>query len=534
MTTTWESSYFTAARHEATVTPEQTGAIAKHPIVIVGAGPVGMVTALLLARLSVPTVLLEAKNAVGYGSRAICVSARSLEILAHCGILSQVLNTALPWTGGRSFYRDRLVLNFEMAIGADLLPPMVNIQQCILEQMLVGAIEAEPLIDLRWDCRVAAIEQQSDVVSLHVESPLGDYDIASSWIAACDGPQSVLRDILGQRLRGETHDGRYVIVDLHMESTLPTERLCWFSPPTFPGKTVLLHKQPFDIWRLDYQIDEGESIEDATDPNKVLPLVEAHLAWMGESKPWKLEWLSSYGAHSLTLDSFRVDRVLFAGDAAHLVPIFGVRGLNGGLADALNLAWKLAAVIGGADDQLLESYSLEQRSAALDNIDASSASARFMSPPSKAAQLMRDAVLSLSISVPDFRSLVDPRQTTAAVYGRSKFLTEDRSTDNWTGGPQPGNLAPNVEIEGRRLQEVVGLSSALLIFGKESHQFDIDIAQVFVTEPSTMAVFDADDHSVYLLRPDRYVTARWRRPNRNDIERAMQKAHLEELSSACF
>lgn len=533
-TFSWKSTYFSAPKYSAKRVPELSGDKAIHPVAIVGAGPVGMTLALLLARQAVPVVLFEQGESVARGSRAICISARSLEILQECQVLDRLMSIALPWTGGKSYYRDQLVFEFEMERISGGLPPMVNIQQCILEQLLVDAVEAEPLIDFRWCSTVVSVHNREDGVLLDIASRLGSYESAACWVVACDGPQSQIRDILGLKLNGETHDGRYVIVDIRIGLSWPTERLCWFDPPSFPGKTVLMHKQPHNIWRLDYQIDGSESVEEATDPDSVLSKVDRHLKWIGVDETWEMEWLSSYRAHSLALDNFRHGMIIFAGDAAHLVPIFGVRGLNGGLADACNLSWKLASVIQGAGIGLLDSYSLEQRGAALANIKSASESAKFMSPPTRATQVLRDAALSLALTQPKFSQLANPRQTTPATYRDSELSIPDVPGDLWSGGSGPGVLAPNVLIAGEHLHSIVNLNPLLLMFGTKVFELDLPIKQVLVQEDTLMNQFGCEDGSVYFLRPDRYVGGRWKNPNLNNVQSALEKFYCIKAANVIF
>jgi 3-(3-hydroxy-phenyl)propionate hydroxylase len=170
---------------------------------------------------------------------------------------------------------------------------------------------------------------------------------AASYLVACDGGRSTVREQLGLQLQGMQYDGKYVIVDIVQKTKRAVERLAWFDPPSNPGSTILMHRQPDDVWRIDYQIRDDEDPAEAVKPENVLPRVQSHLSMIGEDAPWEPLWISIYNAKCLTLDSYRHGRVLFAGDAAHLVPIFGVRGLNSGLDDAGNLAWKLARVLDG-------------------------------------------------------------------------------------------------------------------------------------------------------------------------------------------
>ena len=136
------------------------GAGTQHvPVLIVGGGPVGLATALGLARHGVRSVLIEADDGVCTGSRAICISRRSLEIIARLGALEGFLAKGLPWAGGRSFYRDEEVLHFTMPQDANQkLPPMVNLAQYHIEQFLLDAAERQPeLIDIRWQTRVTGV-----------------------------------------------------------------------------------------------------------------------------------------------------------------------------------------------------------------------------------------------------------------------------------------------------------------------------------------------------------------------------------------
>ena len=220
------------------------GAGTQHvPVLIVGGGPVGLATALGLARHGVRSVLIEADDGVCTGSRAICISRRSLEIIARLGALEGFLAKGLPWAGGRSFYRDEEVLHFTMPQDANQkLPPMVNLAQYHIEQFLLDAAERQPeLIDIRWQTRVTGVEQRADGATVTVATPDETYKIEADWLVAADGGRSAVREALGLKLQGTSYEGRYVIVDIHLKSERPTERLAYFDPPSNPGSTVLVH-----------------------------------------------------------------------------------------------------------------------------------------------------------------------------------------------------------------------------------------------------------------------------------------------------
>jgi 3-(3-hydroxy-phenyl)propionate hydroxylase len=433
---------FEPRHHPARLPPLRHGAdTLRHPVVIVGAGPVGYCTAIGLAQHGIPVVLLEADDSVCVGSRAICISRRSLEIIERLGALEGFRKTGLPWTGGRSFYRDTEVLHFQMPQDHNQKhPPMVNLAQYHIEQILLDrCLEMPELIDIRWGTRVTALRARADGASLTVSTPLGDYAIEADWLVAADGGRSFVREALGLKLEGTSYEGRYVIVDILMRSDRPTERLAYFDPPCNPGSTVLVHKQPHDVWRIDYQLRDGEDPDAAIQPQNVMPRVESLLQMMGERADWSPIWTGIYKANALTLPRYREGRALLAGDAAHLLPIFGVRGANSGIDDADNLAWKLAFVIQGtAGERLLDTFSHERVAAARENLSQASKSTEFMAPPSFAFELMRTAVLGLAVKHPHVRSLINPRQTSAISYIDSPLNVADDPDDGFTAGPPPG------------------------------------------------------------------------------------------------
>ena len=251
----------------------------RRPVVVVGGGPVGYCTALGLANHGVPVVLLEADDSVCFGSRAICISRRSLEIITRLGAAEGFLKQGLPWTGGRSFYRDDEVLNFKMPMDENQKhPPMINLAQYSIEQLLLDAAEQRSdLIEIRWQNRVTAIDAREDGARLSVETPAGSYTMEADWVVAADGGRSFLREALGLKLKGASYEGRYVIVDIVLDTARPVERLAYFDPPCNPGSTVLVHKQPEGVWRVDYQLRDGEDPDEAIKPENVMPRVESLL-----------------------------------------------------------------------------------------------------------------------------------------------------------------------------------------------------------------------------------------------------------------
>ena len=536
---------------------KSAGAGTEHtPVLIVGGGPVGLATALGLARHGVRSVLVEADDGVCTGSRAICISRRSLEIIERLGALDGFLAKGLPWAGGRSFYRDQEVLHFSMPQDANQkLPPMVNLAQYHIEQFLLEAAERQPeLIDIRWQTRVTHVEQHATGASVTLATPDETYHMTADWLVAADGGRSAVREALGLKLQGTSYEGRYVIVDIHLKSERPTERLAYFDPPSNPGSTVLVHKQPDEIWRIDYQLRDDEDAQAAVLLDNVAPRVDSLLAMMGETAPWHPVWITIYKANALTLEKYRHGRVLFAGDAAHLVPIFGVRGANSGIDDADNLAWKLAYVVQGkSGEALLDSYSDERVFAAHENLRHGTKSTEFMAPPTFAFELMRTAVLGLAGKHDHVRSLINPRQTSAIAYAQSPLNVAD--TDEFLAGPAPGTVLPEcpLALQGhdrwaaRHMTDLVNLGQGRftgLYFSDDAvvpaelvpaellaltRSLPLHVEAVRLS-PQLAGLFGARHGSFYLLRPDGHVLGRWHEVTAVQVRQALATILTKEAA----
>jgi 3-(3-hydroxy-phenyl)propionate hydroxylase len=530
----------------------------KIPVLIAGGGPVGLSLAALLARYGVACLVLEADAAWCEGSRAICISRRSQEILGWVGADRALTAKGLSWVGGRSYFRDTEVLHFEMpSEPAERFAPMINIQQFYIEQYVHAAAMRAGGAEVRWSARVCAVRPQSSGVKVEFQTADGQtHSVHTDWLIACDGGRSTVREQLGLQLEGTQYEGRYVIVDIEQNTRRTVERLAWFDPPSNPGSTILMHRQPDNVWRIDYQVADHEDPLQAVKPENVLPRVQAHLDMIGETAPWKPLWISMYNAKCLTLPSYRNGRVLFAGDAAHLVPIFGVRGLNSGLDDAGNLAWKLALVLQGhAGDALLDSYSSERLHATRENIAFGAKSTEFMAPPHHGFALMREAALRLALVSPDVRSLINPRQTSPVEYVNSPLNQPDNGND-FSGGAHAGMPAPEARLNTLQgpghLTAVFGTGFVALYFGlspplpawlqQEAEVPRAGVAALRLLRIAPQGVpdehttidelgqawqrYDAMNGSLYLIRPDGYVMGRWRDAASTpvDINRALARA----------
>ena len=537
---------------------QASGRPQRHPVVVVGAGPVGLATALDLGRRGVPVVVIDDNNTVSVGSRAICFAKRPLEILDRLGCAAPIVAKGVNWKVGKVFFRDEQVFSFDLLPEAGhKLPAMINLQQYYVEQYLVEACQAEPRIELRWKHRLIGLRQHDDFVELSVATPDGEFAVQADWLIACDGAGSPTRSLVGAQFEGQVFQDRFLIADVIMKAGFPPERWFWFDPPFHPGQSVLLHKQADDVWRIDFQLGPDADPVEEKKPENVIPRIRAML---GPEADFELEWVSIYQFACRRIDRFRHGRVLFAGDSAHQVSPFGARGANSGLQDADNLGWKLALVLAGqASEALLDTYHDERSVAADDNLLNSTRATDFISPKNAASLVYRNAVLDLARTEPFARALVNSgRLSTPTPYLDSSLNTPD--TDAFDGAMRPGTNCADAPLErnGERcwLLDALGdgfvvlcfgaappCEPALLAVGKVVPRLLV-IADGSVDEPGPgtgqapcqppgrlidrdglfAARYDARPGTTYLVRPDQHVAGRWRNVDPEQIRRALERA----------
>ena len=394
-------------------------------VVVVGAGPVGMTLAGRLAQRGVSVILLEQQpQHTGEGSKALCMQRETLEIWARLGIGEQVARRGVQWNLGRTYFKGRELFQIRLPTQVgDHFPPFVNINQTEVEEMLLARLGQLPGVDLRWSHDVVGLSQDRDAVTVRCATPSGTATLRTRYLVGADGAHSGVRRLLGMSFPGHSHADLFLICDIRAKLPFPHERRFFFDPPWNPGRQVLIHPQPDDTWRIDWQVPSGTDVEAERANGGLERRIRAVI---GASTAYELLWLTPYRFHQRLVERFRSGRVLLAGDAAHLFSPFGARGLNSGVADAENLAWKLAAVLAGhAPDRLLESYHLERRAAATENLAVTDASMRFMVPRGPIRRRMRNAILRGSLRLPRLRRLVNSgRLAQPFTYAASPIVSQ--------------------------------------------------------------------------------------------------------------
>jgi 3-(3-hydroxy-phenyl)propionate hydroxylase len=536
------------------------GTIGRHPLVVVGAGPVGLAAAIEMAQSGVPVVLLDDDDTVSIGSRGVCYAKRALEVLDRIGVGDACVNKGVSWNVGRTFFREEEVYNFNLLPQPDhKRPGMINLQQYYLEEFLIKRAQELPNLDLRFRNRVVSVTPRGDGASLQVETPDGIYAIETDWLVVADGAKSAIRRMMNLEIDGKIFMDRFLIADVVMKADFPAERWFWFDPPFHPGQSVLLHRQADNVWRIDFQLGWQADPEEEKKPEKVIPRIKAML---GDDREFELEWVSVYTFQCRRMADFRHGRVLFVGDAAHQVSPFGARGANSGIQDTDNLCWKLKLVMDGqAPAALLDSYSEERTYAADENLMNSTRSTDFITPKSKTSLTFRNAVLTLAREHAFARALVNSGRLSVPSYlVDSRLNTPDSAL--FAGDMVPGAPMDDAPVREQGaagwLTDKVGNRFVALCYVADPVSLDrivvdamralaasaIPVEVLLVTPAAGAAAnqlsaglrvledhtgrfverYDAEPGTVYLMRPDQHVAGRWRAFDAQRIAAAVARA----------
>ena len=536
----------------------------RRPVVVVGAGPVGLATAIDLAQQDIPVVILDDDCTLSVGSRAICFAKRTLEILDRLGCGERAVEKGVSWNLGKIFFHEKMVYEFNLLPETGhRRPAFINLQQYYLEGYLYERAAELPMIDVRWRNKVTAVTQNKECVELTVDTPDGQYTLECEYLVAADGARSPVRGFCGLESKGQTFRDRFLIADVKMKADFPSERWFWFDPPFHPNQSVLLHRQPDNVWRIDFQLGWDADPVAEKQPEKVIPRIKALL---GEDAEFELEWVSIYTFSCLRMDKFRHGRIFFAGDSAHGVSPFGARGANSGLQDAENLAWKLKLVIKGkAPDALLDTYGQEREYAADENLLNSTRATDFITPKSEVSRCFRDATLRLARDYDFARRLVNSgRLSRPSTLVGSALNTPDQ--DEFSGSMVPGAPLEDAPValngEAAWLTALTGDTFTGIYFHEGASHADASLSrlQALATGPVSVKPlvvipqggtvpdlpgltviqdsegllaqrYDMQPGSFYLVRPDQHVCARWRSLDPAAVHGALLRATRNDLDT---
>lgn len=476
-------------------------------VTVVGAGPIGMTAALLLAKQGVKVILMSAELQLSEGSRALVYTKRSMEILQAAGAAGRIMAKALPWTHGNSIYKGKIAFRMASPVSEhDQFAPLNNLQQNWLEHFLLEEIQQQPNIEMRWGNKVVDHEQAHDQVTLTIETPEGAYQHTSKWVVAADGGRSPIRERMKLRMEGASYEGRFVIADIRIKLDYPTERLAYFSPDWNPGNTILMHREPDSIWRFDYQLDPAVTPEEALLPENLHKAVNDQLKMIGKDHlAWEMDWSTVYSARALTLDNYVHNRIIFAGDAAREI------------------------------------------------IAEAGKSTRFMAPPTEGYRLLRNAVLSLSLAHEFVRPLYHWRTSRPHAYTHSPLNSQHDDNAQMNELTENGALMPNVKFaDGSFLYDAISGKFTVLALTEQGQlpaSLHAEIAalktqgipvqlialaldgvtadgadRTAAIAPDVAAErFFAQAGAIYLVRPGHHINGRWINYRENAIPQTFQQ-----------
>jgi len=496
------------------------------PVVIVGAGPTGLTLANLLAAYGVPTLVLEKNPAPLDLPRAIVLDDESARILQVFGADRTYVARAIAGQGAK-YYDDA----GECFASAPSEPPLYGferryfISQPALESALIGHATNTPLIDLRFDCEVQAVSQSGRGVVLEVIHGQGRvHRIEAALVLACDGGRSTIREALDIRMIGSTYGQDWIVIDtLNDPDTAPVQRFyCDVRRPhiSLPA--------PGGGRRYEFMLRHGEGRDVALDTGFIGELLAPYRE-IGAQDILRRE---TYTFHARMAQHFRDGAILLLGDAAHLAPPFAGQGMNSGLRDAANLAWKIAAIQkGGADFSILDSFESERRSRAHSTIRRSVALGDIVMPPDAAHLAFRERLSGLLAPFPEIRDhLLDMR-----------FKTKPRYRDGLCLGLEAapiGEMIPQPKVAGARgeisLDAALGCGFALIALADagemalekfdQDRLFGLPLARLRLFMPEQplkkgtlpgyrlidgvgAEEFTAHSDGIMLIRPDRFCAA---------------------------
>ncbi|GAA4673248.1 FAD-dependent monooxygenase [Phytohabitans rumicis] len=353
------------------------------PVLVVGAGPVGLTTALALCARGLPATVLEAdpENRIRPGSRALFVHRESLALLerARPGLGTTIANHGVTWHTRRTLYRGRQVYERSLAPPEpDALPPFASLRQVETERHLLAAC-ASAGVRFEWDAGVAGVAVTPAGVTLTTSD---GREWTAEYAVAADGARSVVRRALDIPMSGTRTEGCHVVVDVAElpYAPPPSERVFHYEHPALGGRTVL--RVPFaGGFQVDLQCRDD-------DPPEAYGTAEAVRRWLpavvGAGYEDQILWVSTYRFLQVVATAFADPRrrVLLVGEAAHLFPPFGARGMNSGIADAVAAADAIAAAVAdpGRAAQAVDGFAADRRAAALFNSAAAGTALAHLRP----------------------------------------------------------------------------------------------------------------------------------------------------------
>ncbi|WP_417599823.1 bifunctional 3-(3-hydroxy-phenyl)propionate/3-hydroxycinnamic acid hydroxylase [Pararhodobacter oceanensis] len=438
-------------------------------IVIIGAGPVGLTIANYLGQLGISVLILEQRAELIDYPRGVGMDDETLRSFQSIGLADAVASHTVPDQKMRFIAMDgRTLATIAPKTRVFGWPRRNSFIQPMIDRILFDGLARFPSASVEMGTELTGFEQCADGVHLQVTKDGVAHRIATDWLIGCDGGRSIVRKSLGIGFEGITDSTRWVVVDLLNDPVgRPDSRL--YCEPARPFVSIAL---PHGMRRLEFMVLGDETEEDLTSPEGLRGLLGRAMP-----RPDDAEVLRSrvYTHNARLATAFRKDRVLLAGDAAHLMPVWQGQGYNSGIRDATNLAWKLAMVVRGmARPEMLDSYEAERRDHARAMIDLSVTAGRVFSPTSRIVGWLRDKLaIAMNVLPPIKRYFVEMRYKPMPRYTSGIVLHDTSGTPrgNATGKMFPQPMVTRRSGETCRFDDVAGTGFALISWATDPQMF---------------------------------------------------------------
>jgi 3-(3-hydroxy-phenyl)propionate hydroxylase len=504
-----------------------------YQVVVVGAGPTGLVLAKLLGRAGVRVLLLERNASTVQEPRAVSIDDESLRTLQAAGVVETALRQIVPGYG--SHYRGPSGRTFAVVEPSEApygYPRRNAFRQPVLEAQLRQALNEHPTVDARFGWSFRGFEEEDALVRVQTEDGQGGAQmVTANYLVGCDGASSAVRQGLGAILQGATFPERWLILDL-VKHANPDPHTTVFCDPTRPCITL---PGPDNTRRYEFKLRAGELDEDFLRPETIARLLDSH----GVSPGAVLARKVVYHFHARVADRWASRRVAIAGDAAHLTPPFAGQGMNSGLRDAHNLAWKLAMMLDGrAGPRLIETYPQERRPHVGKMIDLALQMGRVMAPRSSLHGALTRALFGALKAFPLARDYILQMRYKPAPKFDAGFLLAPRGPAD----PRLGRLIPQpriTSVDGQSIPLDDLLGDGFVLLARATHPAAMfagarqpvwdrlgairvalapngspadpaaspDGVRVATEQGEGLEAVAALDAEFLLLRPDRYVAA---------------------------
>ncbi|GHD91019.1 3-(3-hydroxy-phenyl)propionate/3-hydroxycinnamic acid hydroxylase [Pseudocitrobacter faecalis] len=504
-------------------------------VAIIGAGPVGLMMANYLGQMGVEVLVVEKLDKLIDYPRAIGIDDEALRTMQSVGLVEKVLPHTTPWHAmrfltpkGRCFADIQPMTDeFGWSRRNAFIQPQVD-------AVMYEGLARFPNVRVLFSRELEAFSQNGDSVTINLQGPEGQREtVKADWLVACDGGASVVRRTLNVPFEGKTAPNKWIVIDI-ANDPLATPHIYLCCDPVRPYVSAAL---PHGVRRFEFMVMPGETEEQLSEPHNMRQLLRKVLP-----NPDHVELIRQrvYTHNARIAERFRVDRILLAGDAAHIMPVWQGQGYNSGMRDAFNLAWKLALVVNGkAGERLLDTYQQERRDHAKAMIDLSVTAGNVLAPAKRWHGNVRDGISWLLNYIPPVkRYFLEMRFKPMPQY-REGALVMDTSAKNSPVGKmfiQPKVTRENGEVT--LLDDVIGAKFAIIgwgcnpLWGMSEQQIvrwralgtqfiqivpDVQIRtpqdnvegviRLGDTQNRLKTWFAAQDASVAVIRPDRFVAA---------------------------